>query len=214
MEDLWSFNDEELVRAIAACPIPIISAVGHEVDFTLSDFVADLRSETPTAAAETLSQPQTELAGRLHFCQTHLKSDLFKLRQRIKLMGHRFHPREMINLVSQKVQRAQKLLSQINLKDRSEELIGLTELSQQVDEYQLRLLHSTSLSMNKLIEQLKRFEHVMSALNPKLVLKRGYSYVQLKGKVITGVDQFKQIPTGSKLELHFQDGTGMVSKDS
>src|SRR5665647_366517 len=68
MEDLWAFNDEELVRTIAACPIPVVSAVGHQVDFTICDYVSDFRSETPTAAAETLSQPHTERKARLQYC--------------------------------------------------------------------------------------------------------------------------------------------------
>lgn len=214
MEDLWSFNDEELVRSIAQSPIPVISAVGHEVDYTLCDYVADHRAETPTAAAETLSQPQTELAGRLHFCQTHLKSDLFKLRQRIELMTHKFHPREMINIVSQKVQSAQRRLSQINLKDRAEELLGVTESSQQVDELQMRLVHAMGIRANILSEKLKRFDHVLFVLNPKQVLKRGYSYVQLgKGEVLTSHQQFKKISAGTKLEIHFQDGKGTVVKE-
>lgn len=66
LEDLWAFNDENLIRRIHHCPIPVISAVGHQVDFTLCDYVADHRSETPTAAAETLSQPQTELQARMN----------------------------------------------------------------------------------------------------------------------------------------------------
>ena len=61
-EDLWAFNDEDLARAIADCPLPVISAVGHEIDFTISDFVADHRAATPTAAAEMLAQPMAVLA--------------------------------------------------------------------------------------------------------------------------------------------------------
>lgn len=213
MEDLWGFNDEELVRTIDRCPIPVVSAVGHEVDFTLCDYVADFRSETPTAAAETLSQPQTELQARLHFCQTHLKSDLFKLGQRIELMNHKFHPREMINIVSKKVERAQLALSRIRLHERSEELIGLVEATQRVDELQMRLTHSTSVIMTGHQEKLKRFDHVLSALNPKLVLKRGYSFIQVgKKEVIPSAEHFKKIKTGTKITLHFHDGEGEVTK--
>ena len=213
LEDLWAFNDEELVRTIDRCQIPVVSAVGHEVDFSLCDYVADHRSETPTAAAETLSQPQTELMARLRFCQTHLKSDLFKLGQRIELISHKFHPREMINIVSQKVQRAQKTLSQIRLHDRAEELIGVLEATQMVDELQLRLTHATKVKMTSHSEKLKRFEHVLSALNPKLVLKRGYSYVQVLNKdVVPTKEQFNKLPSGARLTIQFHDGQGEVTK--
>jgi len=65
IEDLWAFNDEELARAIASCPVPVVSAVGHEVDFTIADFVADLRAPTPSAAAEMVVAHREELCGRI-----------------------------------------------------------------------------------------------------------------------------------------------------
>jgi len=214
LEDLWAFNDENLVRAIFECQIPVISAVGHEVDFSLCDYVADFRSETPTAAAETLSQPQTELQSRLHFCQTHLRSDLFKLQQRIELLTHKFHPKEMINIILQKLQVAQKKLSEFRLHERAEDLIGIVEATQNLDELQLKMNHATAMRMNKLSEKLNRFDHVLSALNPKLVLKRGYSYVAVNdNKVVPSVEQFKKITPGTKLTLQFHDGQGVVIKE-
>jgi exodeoxyribonuclease VII large subunit len=214
LEDLWAFNDEELARTIFNCKIPIISAVGHEVDFSLSDYVADFRSETPTAAAETLSQPQTELQARLHFCQTHLKSELFKLQQRIELLTHKFHPKEMINIILQKLQIAQKRLSELRLHERAEDLIGIVEATQRLDELQLKMSHATDVRMNRLADKLSRFEHVLSALNPKLVLKRGYSYVAMTNKkVVPSIEQFKKIAPGTKLTLQFHDGQGVVIKE-
>ena len=65
IEDLWAFNNEEVARAIANCPIPLVSAVGHETDFTISDFVADIRAPTPSIAAEIISQPYSELQETL-----------------------------------------------------------------------------------------------------------------------------------------------------
>lgn len=214
LEDLWAFNDENLVRAIYDCPIPVISAVGHQVDFSLCDYVADLRSETPTAAAETLSQPQTELKSRMIFCQTHMKSDLFKLYQHVQLMTQKFHPRELLNLMKQKIHDGEKRLSQIHLKDRAEALTGLPEAQQRVDEALLKLKHSTELKGRSLNDKLVRLEQVLGALNPGNVLSRGYSYVRLQeGEVLSSVKDFEKKAKGSKLDIYFHDGKGSALKD-
>ena len=214
LEDLWAFNDEELVRVIYLCQIPVISAIGHEVDYSLTDYVADFRAETPTAAAETLSQPQTELKARLHFCQTHLKSDLFKLKQRIELMNHKFHPKEMIQIISHKIQHASQALSQVRLIDRAAELVGLNDGIRELDELHLKLTHSSHMKMMSFQEKLKRMEHVLSALNPHFVLKRGYSFLEVKaGDVVSSFSDFNKIPSGSKLIVHFHDGDGKISKE-
>lgn len=214
LEDLWGFNDENLVRAVAECPIPVISAVGHQVDYTLCDYVADHRSETPTAAAETLSQPQTELKSRLVYCQTHLKSDLFKVYQHVQLMIQKFHPKELLNLMKHKVHEAEKRLAQIHLKDRAEELIGLPEGNQRLDEAILRLRHATELKERGFSEKLLRLEQVLSALNPTNVLGRGYSYVTSQnGEVVSSLRQYNELAPGAKLDIHFHDGNGTVLKD-
>ena len=214
LEDLWGFNDEHLVRAIYECPIPVISAVGHQVDYTLCDYVADLRSETPTAAAETLSQPQTELKSRLLFCQSHLKSDLFKLYQQVQLMIQKFHPRELLSLMKEKIQDGHMRLQEINLRDRAEELIGLPEAFQRVDESILKLEHSMVLRQNNLKEKINRLEHVLEVLNPKNVLGRGYSYVTLdNGEVVTSFKDYALKASGAKLSIQFKDGRGEAIKE-
>lgn len=214
LEDLWAFNNEELVREIAQCEIPVVSAVGHQVDYTLCDFVADHRSETPTAAAETLSQPQTELEARMKFCQSHLKSDLFKLYQHVQLMNQKFHPRELLGLIWQKLQTAEKKLANIRLRDRSYELLGLAEASQRLDESFIRLNHSTQLKFSKLSDHLKRMEQVLGALNPQNVLGRGYSYVQIAGgEVLTSLQKYNKISSGEKINIHFHDGVGEAKKE-
>jgi len=103
LEDLWAFNEEPLVRAVAACPIPIISAVGHETDFTLCDFAADRRAETPSAAAELISSAYLEqtdavasLGRELH---EFAESELERRRSRLELLAHRrasASPRQLV----------------------------------------------------------------------------------------------------------------------
>lgn len=213
LEDLWSFNDEGLVRAIYDCPIPVISAVGHQVDFTLSDYVADFRAETPTAAAETLSQSQTELKARMNFCATHLRSELFKFNQHVQLIGQRFHPREMLGLIREKIQIAQKNLSHIRLRDRAAELLGHQEASQQLDEMILRLQHATSLRSTSLEQRLGRLEHVLSALNPNNVLGRGYAYLKNnQGEVVSSLSSFEKLPAGQPFSIQFHDGKTTVNR--
>jgi exodeoxyribonuclease VII large subunit len=214
LEDLWGFNDENLVRAIYSCPIPVISAVGHQVDFTLCDYVADHRSETPTAAAETLSQPQTELRSRLVYCQTHIKSELFKLSQHVQIMIHKFHPRELLALMLKKIHEAKMRLISINLRDRAEDLIGLPEYGQRVDESLLKIRHLIELHFKDLRQRLEKYEQVLSALNPRSVLGRGYSYVALPaGRVLGSKKDFEFQKSGSNLEIHFHDGVGKVLKE-
>ncbi|MCM2350101.1 MAG: exodeoxyribonuclease VII large subunit [Bacteriovoracaceae bacterium] len=214
LEDLWAFNDENLVRAIAECAVPVISAVGHQVDYTLCDYVADHRSETPTAAAETLSQPQTELKSRLLFCQSHLKSDLFKVYQHVQLMIQKFHPRELLNLMKQRINEGEKRLSSIHLKERAAELIGLPEASQRVDESILKLRHATEIKTTQLNEKVLRLEQVLGALSPLKVLGRGYSYVTLdNGEVITSKKTFDIKNSGTRIEIQFHDGKGSAIKE-
>lgn len=214
LEDLWAFNDENLVRAISACEIPVISAVGHQVDFTLCDFVADVRSETPTAAAETLSQPQTELKSRLVFCYSHLKSDLFKLYQHVQLLNQKTHPRELLNFMRHKTFDAHQRLAKIGLKDRARDLIGFNEANQRLDEAVLKLEHSIGKKSQSMNDRLSRFEHVLGALNPSNVLQRGYTYLSgPDGDVVTSAKNFIKYKSGEKFEITFHDGKGSISKD-
>jgi exodeoxyribonuclease VII large subunit len=213
LEDLWSFNDEQLVRAIHECPIPTVSAVGHQVDFTLCDYVSDHRAETPTAAAETLSQPQTELEKRLTFCQSHLRSELFKRKQAVELWIQRLHPREILGLIHERLKNAHKELSEIRLRDRAHELIGFHDRSQELDELVMRMRHRMEVKVSDVKGEMKRLEQVMIALDPSKVLTRGYSYVETdKGNVLSTLEDFKKLPSDSVIGIHFQDGTGKVKK--
>jgi exodeoxyribonuclease VII large subunit len=105
LEDLWAFNEEPLVRAVAACPVPIISAVGHETDFTLCDFAADRRAETPSAAAELISSAYLDQIGRVDDAARALldfaESECERRRSRLELLGHRWQSASPRNFLEQ-----------------------------------------------------------------------------------------------------------------
>ena len=213
LEDLWAFNDEDLVREISNCPVPVISAVGHEVDYTLCDFVADHRSETPSAAAEFLSQPHTELKSRLYFCHTHLKSEMIKIQQRFQIIREKSHPSEMIHLIKKNFIQAQLKLSQVRLMDRGFELMGLNEKRRELDELEMRIKHISEVKINSWKDKLIRYEQVLTAIDPKRVLNRGYSYIQDDNKmVITNFSDFQKLKDKTQINIHFKDGIGNAQK--
>ncbi|HEX5754931.1 MAG TPA: exodeoxyribonuclease VII large subunit, partial [Arenimonas sp.] len=117
LEDLWAFNDEALARAIAACPVPVVSAVGHEIDSSLSDFVADLRAATPSAAAELLVPEQQALRARLQHAQValsrHWQRQQSTRTQRCDLAVLRLqnlHPQQRLQRGRERLQRLQLAL--------------------------------------------------------------------------------------------------------
>jgi exodeoxyribonuclease VII large subunit len=184
IEDLWAFNDEWVVRAVANSPIPIICGVGHETDFTLSDFAADLRAPTPTAAAELATQ----------ITLLDLTAQLENLRSRLTAAT--------LSLLADQ----QNLLSSLTtaLRYASPERRILSE-RQRVDELARRahssLLHRIELQATRIQGMHRRLE----ALNPLAVLARGYSVVTRKedGSVISRLAQTKP---GQQVQIRLSDG--------
>ncbi|MEY3886773.1 MAG: Exodeoxyribonuclease 7 large subunit [Pseudomonadota bacterium] len=190
MEDLWAFNDESLVRAVASCPIPIISGVGHETDFTLTDFAADLRAPTPTAAAEMVATEQSQLLGELAAVQDALEDALRlsvdRMSQRLDWIAGRLgRPSARLNDQSNRLNRLSQALKfgmqshvQRNaqkLKSLSEALPRIRQMNQQ--ERQHRLLN---------------LETRLGLLDPHLVLDRGYAWLtDDSGQALTKVGDFQ-----------------------
>jgi exodeoxyribonuclease VII large subunit len=191
IEDLWSFNHEELARAIAASEIPVISAVGHEIDFTIADFVADLRAPTPSAGAEIVTQHWVELRERTRQLSERLvmslKRDLLFKKRGLETLSARLK----------------------SPKDR------LREQIQKLDELEMGLRRNIQLLVERRKTHLERLMTKLHALSPLNVLSRGYALVQRKGEDERSevVRSAKQIKIGDSLILTFGDGeVGVVRK--
>lgn len=183
MEDLWCFNDEALARAVYACETPIISAVGHEIDFTICDFVADKRAPTPSAAAE-LAVP--ELGEELRKFGNVQKILLRDLENRTAALKQRLHL-----LASRPVLAGPKQY----FDDRKMFVSRLEE----------RLETLTAVQLERRKQGLKLQDGKLRSLNPLAVLERGYSVaLDDDGKVLSGVSQFEK---GKPFTLRVSDGT-------
>ncbi|MBA4330007.1 MAG: exodeoxyribonuclease VII large subunit [Polaromonas sp.] len=184
MEDLWAFNDEELARLIVASPMPVVCGVGHETDFTIAEFCADLRAPTPTAAAELCAQPQKvwlgeldDLQDRLHYgVERQLQASNQRLdwaaarvsrpshlvtRQQARLAGH---AQGLRHAVQTGIQREKNALQALSLAFPQALAQALTQQQRRLERAQLRL----------------------APLDPKLVLQRGYAWLaDMQGQAVT-----------------------------
>ena len=185
LEDLWCFNEEVIARAIARSRIPIISAVGHEIDFTISDFVADLRAPTPSAAAElmvgqkvafeeTLRQFSVRLAGAL-------RQRALEMKNRFLVASRSYVFREPQNLVRQFVQRIDGFRAAMNRSLQA----AAQKPRKLLDRFSLRLSHGVGLRTAGLRQDIRRLSSQLQALSPLAVLDRGFSITRLKdGKIV------------------------------
>ena len=202
LEDLWSFNDESVVRTVALSPMPVVCGVGHETDFTLADFVADLRAPTPTAAAE-LCAPARELRlGELAYLQERMNEasygaidqraqQLDRLAQRMGRPSARVHgSHQRLSALQYRLHSALLLASQ-RQHSRLQALEGLLPVALQraVDQHSRRL---------------QRCETSLGLLDPRLVLERGYAFLtDTQGLAITRASQARP---GQALRATLADG--------
>ncbi len=179
LEDMWCFNDEALAREIFQSKIPVVSAVGHEIDFTIADFVADLRAPTPSAAAELLVREQKvlldtvkEWEGRLAQCMRH---EIQQSRLLLKgVVSSLKNPRDRIN-----------------------------ELRLRFDDWSERLTSAIGRELERRRETLVRLQSSLQALSPLEVLERGYAIAFVGERAIRSKDQ---LPPGSHFQLRLRDG--------
>jgi exodeoxyribonuclease VII large subunit len=189
MEDLWSFNDETLVRAVAACPIPVVSGVGHETDFTLLDFVADLRAPTPTAAAELVAVDRSQKVLELETVQQVLTdsvmANLDKMNQRLDWVAGRLgRPSGRISDQNAKLQRIGQTLKFAVRTQVNQHLQGIKTLS-------LNLPKAFQSNLQSQQRVLSHHQTRLDLLDPHLVLERGYAWLtDESGKALTHAKDF------------------------
>jgi len=181
LEDLWAFNEEVVVRAIYDSKIPIVSAIGHEIDFTIADLVADLRAPTPSAAAELVVRHQSEIIEYLrNFC--------YNTEQDIR------------NIITSQKDRISSLVQSYSF-NRPIDL--LRQYSQEVDELNRQLHQSAMHSFTFNRQELNSLQKRISSVNPASVLERGYTIVY-KGSEVA--DRAKKLHPEDSIEIKFHDG--------
>ncbi|GLI39007.1 exodeoxyribonuclease VII large subunit [Geobacter hydrogenophilus] len=226
LEDLWAFNEEKVARAIHRSRIPIITAVGHEIDFTIADFVADLRAPTPSAAAELVVKSKEELASKVEFLRHRLIQTMRRLLAEtggeLEGLGRALRdPTVLLGHLSQRLDDLSIRLERaivVTVKDhvRTLETLGnhlrLRNPSLGVERARERVIALGDKSEIALLRHLDRFREAaavhsarLEALSPLGTLARGYS-VALKLPERTTVKTFRQLAPNDRLELLFHQG--------
>jgi exodeoxyribonuclease VII large subunit len=223
IEDLWAFNDEALARAIANCPLPIISAVGHEVDFTIADFVADLRAPTPSAAAELVAKSSDEVIHRLGMVMRVLTSAIHKIwrveQQKLKSLSSRLvDPQRRISDLQQRNDELYSRLvrqTQAHLKDKKKQVHWLMQsmvspeqkLIQKRAQLKLLQTHLQNRLQRKFEKSRSRWERLMAVLDglsPLRIVERGYSITTAKDVLVKDA---KQVQVGDVLDIRVMEGS-------
>lgn len=227
LEDMWCFNDETLARALAASPIPTISAVGHEIDFSLTDFVSDIRAETPSAAAELISSAYIECFNRIEYARETLvdraedgialcrrtlgdystrlqavapQRSLETAKLRIDELSSR-----LLSAVTREMSRAKGAANQSKLafgRLRPDRVAA--EQRQRLNELAKRKLDNIDRTLVQIRHRLSESSGKFQSLSPKATLKRGYAILsQEDGKTITSV---AELPSRNRLRATLSDG--------
>lgn len=189
LEDLWPFNEEVVARAIYESEIPVVSAVGHEIDFTISDFVADLRAPTPSAAAELVVPDYHELRNKIleyyHRLYSGMEDRIEYNREKIIFFQKSYGMRRPDDLIRQYMV--------------------------QIDDINLRISQGVKNLLLRKSEYVNQMSHRLTNLNPKKVLERGYSISYIDGEIIKNAEQ---VTAGRELETQLFKGrvTSIVSK--
>lgn len=227
LEDLWSFNEESVARAIYDCPVPIVSGIGHEVDITIADYVADVRAATPTAAAETITPDQSTWLQSYDWYQQRLQQlmqDKIKRQQeKTQWLHHRLqqlHPENQIHYSRQQTDELIKRLFRANQKTLdfcharlattnanlyANSPINLLKQKQQLTHHlRTRLQQAAQTLLTRKKSQLGNIAATLHAISPLKTLERGYSItLDSKGKALLS---FKQVNKDEIIKTRLHDG--------
>lgn len=218
IEDLWAFNDEQVARTVAASPLPIISGVGHETDFTMTDFVSDVRAPTPTAAAAMACPDRNQLLQSLDMLQARLsrqlRTQIFQRQQKLHLLAARLiHPGQRIQTQRNALQQAanrlrlahqssiqQRILRQAQLQFRLKrpEIDGYHS---QLRQLQNRMQRTMQHTLHQRLSTLQHLRNELNHLSPNAVLTRGYAIIRNEQGDI--VHNTEHLDTNAKLSIHF-----------
>lgn len=227
LEDLWAFNDEQLARTIAASPVPIVSAVGHETDFTLADFAADLRAPTPSVAAELLVPDRRDLAAHLRGLQRHAQQlqqrrlrDASQRADRAALRLHALRPQARLELIrrrqddalrrlqalwrEQSQQRAARLRHADAVLRATQPSRRLAQLRQRLEALGLRPQAAIARQLQRDTLRLRGLARSLSAVSPLATVARGYAIVTRDdGQLVRSV---QQVHSGDEVNARLADG--------
>ena len=203
IEDMWCFNDEQVARAIYACKIPVISAVGHEIDFTIADFVADLRAPTPTGAAEMAVPNISDFYQYFGQIELRLEQAIMTMitskKDQLETLKESYILTNPIAMYQVKEQRFDSLFEKIHLLMNS--IIANEKNNCQI------LKQKLENNIQKVLEnEQHRYLHALNKLeilNPLLTIKRGYSITRNQDHVVTSIQQVKP---HDKIEIEVTDG--------
>lgn len=185
LEDLWTFNEEKLARAIYSSKVPVVSAVGHQTDFTISDFVADVRAATPSNAAEIIFKDKNDLLERLIQIDYNLK----------------MYMKEKVEYYKQELNRIEKSY----VFNRPKDILG--QFSMALDEYERKIISLIKSKIETKKEKLTNFKKLLVSISPEQTLKRGFTYVTKNEKIVS---RKKHLSKNDILSIKFYDGESEV----
>ncbi|WP_189400168.1 exodeoxyribonuclease VII large subunit [Arenicella chitinivorans] len=224
LEDLWSFNDEQVARAIYNCPIPVVSGVGHEVDVTIADLVADLRAPTPTAAAELLSPDTTQLQTQLNALGQRLplsiKRQFQRRAQNVDMTGRQLvHPRQQLSnkferlgklsaaLVSgqqrQRQYRRDRLNAQGQRLTRNNPIKQIRQHQAQQNDVTKRLRGAEQRLLNHAQERLRAMGNQLHLVSPLATLDRGFAIAHTENNAV--LKHGAQTSVGATIRVRVSD---------